>query len=186
MAPCPRGALAAAMLFVVAARVGAEEIVPLSGCYVRAYDAAWLKTPPGQLVSRVTLNVTKTSVPETPGEKQKVLADAQLVLRVSETSFSTIGACYWDKIGLVCNASLSADEGRLCKTKEDGVRACRLSTDDSGSFEIAQKSAGLLLTVKERLELPGPLDKGVFLYLSPENRENRAFLLKPAPEADCR
>lgn len=185
MVPSPRGALAVAFLFLLAP-ARAEEIVPLSGCYERVYDAAWLKAHPGQIVRRVTLAVTKTSVPETPGEEQKILADAQLVMRAGETAFSTIGACYWDKFGLACNASLSAGEARRCKTKEDGVRDCRHATDDPGSFEIAQKSAGLLLTIRERLELTNPLETSAFLYLSPDNAENRAFLLKPAPEAACR
>lgn len=135
---------------------------------------------------RVTLSVTKTSVPETPGEPLKILADAQLVMRTADMAFSTIGACYWDKLGLTCNASLSAAETRLCKTKDDGVRNCRLSTDDPGAFDLAQKGAGLLLTIRERLELSLPMDAGAFLYLSPQNTENRAFLLKPAPEAVCR
>ncbi len=185
MAPCPRGLLAAVFL-VVSAQSGAEEIVPLSGCYERRYDAAWLDAHPGQIVRRVTLSVAKTSVPETPGEKQKILADAELVMRTADAAFSTIGACYWDRLGLTCNASLSAAEVKSCKTKEDGVRNCRLSTSDSGSFELAQKSAGLVMTIKERLELTGRLETGAFLYLSPENTENRVFLLKPAPEATCR
>lgn len=185
MAPCPRRLLAAVFL-VVSVPAAAEDIIPLSGCYERIYDAAWLAAHPGQLVRRVTLAVTKTSVPETPGETQKILADAQLVLRTADAAFSTIGACYWDKLGLACNASLSAAEARLCKTKEDGVRNCRLSTDDPGAFDLAQKGAGLLVTIRERLELTSPLDAGDFLYLSPQNTENRAFLLKPAPEAVCR
>jgi hypothetical protein len=185
MVVSPRGLLAATFLMVLGP-AAAEEVIPLSGCYERRYDAAWLEAHPGQIVRRVTLAVTKTSVPETPGEKIKILADAQLVMRTADMAFSTIGACYWEKLGLVCNAALSAAETRRCKTKEDGVRNCRLSTDDSGVFEIAQKGAGLLLTIRERLELTGPLEGASFLYLSPENTENRAFLLKPAPEATCR
>ncbi len=185
MAPCPRGLLAA-MFLVVSFQAAGEEVVPLSGCYERVYDAAWLSAHPGQIVRRVTLSVTKTSFPETPGETLKILADAQLVMRTADAAFSTIGACYWDKLGLACDASLSAAETRLCKTKEDGVRNCRLSTGDPGSFELAQKGAGLLLTIHERLELTDPLETGAFLYLSPQNTENRAFLLKPAPEAVCR
>jgi hypothetical protein len=187
MAPCPRGALAAATFCLVFAPAGAEEIVPLSGCYERVYDAAWLAAHPGQIVERATLSVVKTSVPETPGEQQKILADAQLVLQSGGTRFGAIGACYWEKVGLVCNASLTAGETRMCKTGEDGVRDCRLSKDNPGVFGIAQKGAGLVLTITERLELPGPLlDRGLFLYLSPENRENRTFVLKPAPPAACR
>lgn len=176
----------AASVALCAAPAAAEEIVPLAGCYARAYDAAWLKAHRGQIVRRVTLLVTKTSVPETPGEAQPILADALLVMWAGETGFSTIGACYWDKLGLACNASLSAVKAPLCKTTEDGPRACRLSETDSGAFEIAQKSTGLTLTVRERLELPGPTDGRMFLYLSPDNAENRTFLLQPAPDAACR
>ncbi|WP_457796351.1 hypothetical protein [Methylocystis sp. S23] len=180
------GLLAAAGLAHFAPPAQAEEIVPLSGCYERIYAAAWLKAHPGQIVRRVTLSVTKTSAPQTPGEKQPILADAMLATWSGKTTFSTIGACYWERLGLVCNAALSAEETRLCRTKADGVRDCRLSMTDSGSFELAQKPEGLLLTVRERLELPGPTDRGSFLYLSPENAENRAFLLQPVPEANCK
>lgn len=181
-----RGVFVAAWLALGALAAPAEEIVPLAGCYERVYDAVWLKAHRGQIVRRATLLVTKTTVPETPGEARPILADGLLVMRAGETPFSTIGACYWDKLGLTCNASLSAVKAPLCKTKEDGLRSCRLSENDPGGFEIAQKSAGLMLTVRERLELQGPADRGSFLYLSPDNVENRAFLLQPAPEAACR
>ncbi|QGM98531.1 hypothetical protein [Methylocystis parvus] len=177
--------LAAGFLFSVAP-VRAEEIVPLAGCYARLYDAAWLKAHPGQIVRRVTLSVTKTAVPRTPGETQPILADATLAMWSGQTSFSTVGACYWERVGLACNAALSAEERRLCKTKEDGVRDCRLSMTDSGSFALTQKPEGLLVTVRERLELLGPMDRASFLYLSPSNAENHAFLLQPVPEANCK
>ncbi|PPD44146.1 MAG: hypothetical protein CTY15_07835 [Methylocystis sp.] len=164
----------------------AEEIVPLAGCYERVYDAAWLKGRPGQIVRRVTLFVAKTSVPQAPEDKQPILADATLAMHVGATAFSTLAACYWEKIGLVCNAALSAEETSLCKSKEDGVRDCRVSMTDAGSFGLAQKPEGLMLTVRERLEMLGPMDRSSFLYLSPDNVQNRAFLLAPAPEAVCK
>lgn len=164
----------------------AGEVVPLAGCYERAYDAGWLKAHPRQFVGRATLLVTRTSVPETPGETQPILADALLVLWAGETAFSTIGACYWDKVGLACNASLSEVKAPLCKSGGDGPRVCRLPDTNPGVFEIAQKSAGLQFTIRERLELPGPTDGRAFLYLSPDNPDNRAFLLQPAPASACR
>ncbi|WP_442753392.1 hypothetical protein ACNHKD_10280 [Methylocystis sp. JAN1] len=182
------GWAAAACLALFAATVRAEEVIPLAGCYERVYDAAWLKAHRGQIVRRATLSVAKTSVPETPGDKQPqpILADALLAIWSGDTAFSTIGACYWERVGLVCNAALSAEETRLCKTGEDGVRDCRLSLTDPGSFELTQKPEGLLVSVRERLELSGPTDRGSFLYLSPSNAENHAFLLEPVPAARCR
>jgi hypothetical protein len=171
---------------LAAAGASAEELVPLAGCYERVYDAAHMKAHRDQIVRRVTLFVAKTAVPQTPGEKQPILADALLAVWSGKTAFSAVGACYWERVGLVCNASLSAEETRICKTKADGVRDCRVSMTDSGAFEISQKPEGLLLTVRERLELPGPLDAGQFLYLSPDNPENHAFLLQPAPAASCK
>lgn len=181
-----KGLSAAAYLAMFLAQARAEEIVPLAGCYERTYDAAWLKARPGQIIRRVTLSVQKTSVPQTPGEKQHIVADAFLGLWSGNKSFGSIGACYWEKVGLVCNAALSAQETDACKNKSDGVRNCRISFDDAGSFELAQKSDGLLLTVHERLELPGPEDRAEYLYLSPSNAENHAFLLQPVPEARCK
>jgi hypothetical protein len=181
-----RALSAGAACLALTATAQAEEIVPLAGCYERAYDAAWLKANPGQIIRRVTLSVQKTSVPQTPGEKQHVVADALLGMWSGKTSFGSIAACYWEKVGLICNAALSAQETNLCINKSDGVRNCRIAFDDAGSFELAQKPEGLLLTVHERLELPGPEDKTEYLYLSPSNAENHAFLLQPAPEARCK
>jgi hypothetical protein len=186
MAVRRRAILVAACFGFWAAPCGAEEVVPLAGCYEHVYDAAWLKTHPGQFVGRVTLLVTRTSMPETPGEKDPIRADGMLVIWANDMAFSTIGACYWDKVGLACNASLSEVKAPLCKSGVDGPRACRLPDGNPGVFEIAQKSAGLMLTVRERLELPGPADGRTFLYLSPDNAENRAFLLQPAVPAACR
>jgi hypothetical protein len=176
----------AACFGLCAVPVRAETIVPLAGCYERVYDAAWLKAHPGQFVARLTLLVTKTSVPETPGEKDPILADGLLVIWAKDMAFSTIGACYWDKVGLACNASLSEVKAPLCKSGADGPRACRLPDGNPGVFEIAQKNTGLMLTVRERLELPGPADSQSFLYLGPDDAENRAFLLQSAPAAACR
>ncbi|WP_424362722.1 hypothetical protein [Methylocystis parvus] len=181
-----KGLSAATCLAMFLAQAQAEEIVPLAGCYERIYDAAWLKAHSGQIISRVTLSVQKTSVPQTPGEKQHIVADAFLAMWSGKNSFGSIGACYWEKVGLICNAALSAQETDACKSKADGVRTCRIAFDDAGSFELAQKPEGLLLTVHERLELPGPEDRAEYLYLSPSNAENHAFLLQPVPEARCK
>lgn len=181
-----RGAATLAAFLVLTGVARAEEIVPLAGCYERNYDDAWLKAHPGQIIRRVTLLVTKTSVPSTPDDKQPIVADALLGMWSGKRSFGSIAACYWEKVGLVCNAALSAQETDKCRTKADGVRNCRIAFDDSGSFGLAQKPEGLLLTVRERLELPGPEDRGDYLYLSPGNAENHAFLLQPVPEAKCK
>lgn len=181
-----RAALFLAASMALAAPSGAEEIVPLAGCYERVYDAAWLAGRRGQIVRKLALSVAKTSVPETPGEKQRILADAMLVIWSKQTAFGTIGACFWERTGLVCNAALSAQEAERCKSKEDGVRACRVSFNDSGSFTLEQKPEGLMLTIRERLELPGPEARGTYLYLSPGNVQNHAFLLKPAPAERCK
>ncbi len=178
------------ILFAGAALLGsgasAEEIVPLAGCYARVYDAAHLKAHPGQIVRRARLSVRKTAIPREAGEKQPILADAALALYVGKDVFASIGACYWAGVGLVCNAALSAQEARPCRSADDGVRECRVPGGDPGSFELAQKPDGLRVTIRERLELPGPEDRGSYLYLSPDNSENRAFLLQPAPDTACK
>jgi hypothetical protein len=181
-----RSVLTAAYLGSGAPAGYAEEIVPLAGCYTRAYDENWLKAHRRQIIRRVKLLVTRTSVPETPGEAKPILADAMLIMTTGETAYSTIGACYWDKLGLVCNASLSATKAPSCKTGEDGPRDCRISPGDPGSFEIAQKTSGLVVSIRERLELGGPFEQRSFLYLSPDNQQNHSFLLQQASEADCR
>jgi len=173
---------------LLASAVRAGDSVPFAGCYERLYDAAHLQAHRGQIVRHVKLRIGRTSVPKTPGDERPVLADANLQIWVSgsQRSFGTLGACSMESEALSCNASLSAEEATLCKTKGDGVRNCRLSMDDAGSFEIAPKPEGLLLTVRERLELLGPPEQESYLYFSPDNAENHAFLLKPAPEAACK
>lgn len=158
---------------------------PLAGCYMRVYDAAELKTRPGQLVGRAQVSVVRTAVPETPGETEPVVADALLALWSGETAFTTIGACHEEGASLVCNAAGSDEKKPICQTREDGVRNCRIALAEPGSFRLAQTPEGLLLTVRERLELPGP-EGGPYLYLDPDNAANRAFLLRPAPEAACK
>lgn len=174
-----------AALAATSAPARAEQIVPLSGCYERVYDAAWLKAHRGQIVQRVKLSVVKTAAPETPGDKQPILADAMLAVWPGPRAFTTIGACYWEREGLVCTAAFPAEEAPLCKTPEEGVRDCRLSKTDSGSFELAQKPQGLMVTVRERLELTRP-QGGAYLYLGPGDPQNHNFLLQPLPEAACK
>ncbi|WP_036280876.1 hypothetical protein [Methylocystis sp. ATCC 49242] len=171
-----------------ATAVRAGDPAPFAGCYERVYDAAHLQAHRGQIVRHVKLMIGPTSVPKTPGDERPIVADANLQIWVvgNKRSFGTLGACSMESEALTCNASLSAEETTLCKTKEDGVRDCRLSMDDAGSFEIAPKGDGLLVTVRERLELLGPPEGRSFLYLSPNNAENHAFLLRPAPEGACR
>jgi len=164
----------------------AEEIIPLAGCYERVFDAAWMKAHPGQRVSRVTLLVAKPSAPETPGEAHPILADALLAMWVGEAAYTTIGACSWETTGLVCAASLSERRAPTCRTGADGVRDCRLPAGDAGVFDLSQQPTGLAFAVRERLELPGPLDGQSFLYINADSPEHRSFLLAPAPAAACR
>jgi hypothetical protein len=163
-----------------------EEIIPLAGCYERIFDAAWMKAHRNQSVARVTLLVTKPAAPETPGEPRPILADALLAMWVKDTAYTTIGACAWEKTGLSCAASLSERRAPTCRSGEDGLRDCRLPAGDTGAFELAQKGAGLTLTVRERLELAGPLDSQSFFYINADNAFQAALTLQPAPAAACR
>jgi hypothetical protein len=104
-----------------------------------------------------------------------------------KTSFDSLGVCWAEDDGLICNGSDSAAETSVCKTKKDGVRDCRRDDARNGRFRIAAKGEGVLLSVVERLELPQTgSDVGPYLYLSPDNAENHDFLLKAAPAAACK
>jgi hypothetical protein len=170
-----------------AAQTEATTPVPFGGCYERIYDSAHLAAHRGQIVRHVRLSVGKTSMPETPGDKQPIVADALLQIWAGgeKRSFGSIGACFEEGEALMCNAALSAQETELCKNQADGVRQCRLSMDDSGSFQLAPRPGGLLLTVRERLELAGS-EGGPWLYLKPDNAENHAFLLQRISAAPCK
>ena len=160
------------------------EPLPSLGCYARAYDKAHLSAHKKQIVDRAWLSIeARKDTPPYP-----FLATLQFSTKgQGKATFSSFGDCKEDRAGLLCNASLSAEEPDLCKAKNDGVRHCRIGYDKSGAFRIAARPEGVLVTVVERLEMPGP-DAGArasYLYLSPDNAENHAFLLPPADAKAC-
>lgn len=162
---------------------------PLAGCYERIYDDAHLGTHRGQIVRRVKLEVKQASYARSaPGDKTPIIADADLEIWVNAVKprFAALGACYREGEELICDAALSAAETDVCRKKTDGVHDCRVDMNDAGSFRLAKRPDGLLLSVNERLELSTHDDSGPWLYLSPGNVENHAFLLKPVPESACK
>ena len=152
---------------------------PLLGCYERTYDPAHLSQHKGQIVMRASLSVTPTG-PEMKGQVE-ASGTLRLWVRGQEKSFDSHGACN-TKSGshsLFCAGSLSAAESDACKTKQDGVRQCRIDQGSPGSFKIEARTDGILVSLRERLELvQAPYDGGPYLYLSPSNAENHGFLLK--------
>lgn len=161
----------------------------LAGCYERVYDAAHLQQHPGQLVIRATLAVASDNFPNEAGKANPIIASGVLKLRVRgrPQSFNSLGACWAEGRGLVCNGSSSAAEAESCKSAQDGVRQCRIDGGDSGTFQIEGKPDGVMVAIRDRLELvPPPYDGGPFLYLSPTNPENHAFLLARKPPEACK
>jgi hypothetical protein len=168
---------------LAAGAAGAAE-PPLAGCYERVYDAAHLSAHKGQIVLRATLSIAATKAGEQTGKADPVIADGVLKIwvRGQKQSFDSIGACRADGANFVCDGALSAAEADTCKSKHDGVRQCRIDSNDPGSFKVEARPEGVLVSVRERLELvPAPYDGGPYLYFSPNNAENHAFLLKKAP-----
>lgn len=173
---------AGAAICLAMAEASAEP--PLAGCYERIYDEAHLRAHRRQMVRHVRLKIAPTSVSPSEGGDKPPIADALLQMWPGKrkTSFDSLGVCWTEADGLVCNGSDSAVETRLCKTKTYGVRDCRIEDAHSGRFRIAPRPGGALLTVLETLELPQTgSDVGPFLYLSPGDPENRDFLLKASP-----
>ena len=170
--------------FVFATVAAQAEPLPSLGCYARAYDKAHLSAHTNQIVGKAWLSIeTRKDTPPYP-----FLATLQFSTKGrGKATFSTFGACKEDRGALLCNASLSAEETDRCKAKNDGVRHCRIGYDKSGVFRIAAQPEGVLVTVVERLEIPGPDAGGRarYLYLSPDNAENHAFLLQPAEAKAC-
>ncbi|MGZ9116837.1 MAG: hypothetical protein ACXW3V_07835, partial [Methylocystis sp.] len=155
------------------------------GCYARAYDTAHLFAHKKQIVDKAWLSIeTRKDTPPYPFS-----ATLQFSTKGrGKATFSTFGACKEDRGALLCNASVSAEETDRCKAKNDGVHHCRIGYSESGSFRIAALAEGVLVTVVERLEMPGPDAGGrsSYLYLSPDNAENHAFLLQPADAKACK
>lgn len=74
-----------------------------------------------------------------------------------------------------------------CARARRGRHACRLGYDESGRFRIAATPDGVLVTTAERLEMHDAREsESNYLYLSPGNAENHAFLLKAAPANACK
>jgi len=176
----------AAICAFVSAMVAAQaEPLPSLGCYARAYDTAHLSAHKKQIVDKAWLSIeTRKDTPPYPFSATLQFSTKGRAKR----TFSTFGACKADGGGLLCNASLSAEETDLCKSKSDGVHHCRIGYSESGSFRIAAQPEGVLVSVVERLEMPGPDAGGrsSYLYLSPDNAENHAFLLQPAEAKACK
>lgn len=164
---------------------------PLAGCYERVYDAPHLSAHKGQLVVRARLKIEAEDWPNAAGDAHSIIAAARLKVWVREKklSFDSFGACWAKGDGLVCNASLSAAETDACETTADGVRDCRINWPEAaGSFRLAPRPGGILLTIPERIEIPetGGDSGPPFLYLSPSNKENRAFALKAVKGSTCK
>jgi hypothetical protein len=158
---------------------GTTNTPPLAGCYERSYGSAHLAAHKGQLVTRATLSISAAS-PEKQSANFIADGDLKIWVRGRNQSFDSLGTCRAEGDGLLCNGSLSAGEADECKSKRDGIRQCRIY-EGGGSFEAVGKPDGVLVTVRERLELvPAPYHDGPFLYFSPTNTENHAFLLKRA------
>lgn len=176
---------AAICAFVFATVAARAEPLPSLGCYARAYDKAHLSAHKSQIVDKAWLSIeTRKDTPPYP-----YLATLQFSTKGrGRATFSTFGACKDDRGALLCNASVSAEETDRCKTKSDGVHRCRIGYSESGSFRIAAQPEGVLVSVVERLEMPGPDAGGrsSYLYLSPDNAENHAFLLQPADAKACK
>jgi hypothetical protein len=156
------------------------ETAPLQGCYERAYDAAHLAAHKRQIVMRVSMSVTPAAAETRVREKHIADANLKIWVRGHEQSFDSQGACGASGQGLTCGGSLSSAEADTCRKPADRVHDCRIDIkNDPGSFDIQPSGERVLVSVRERLELvPAPYDGGPFLYLSPGNAENRAFLLK--------
>ena len=176
---------AAICAFVFATVAAQAEPLPSLGCYARAYDRAHLSAHKNQIVDKAWLSIeTRKDTPPYPFS-----ATLQFSTKGrGKANFSTFGACKEDRGALLCNASVSAEETDRCKSKNDGVHHCRIGYSESGSFRIAAQPEGALVTVVERLEMPGPDAGGrsSYLYLSPDNAENHAFLLQPADAKACK
>lgn len=185
-----RRILAGALAALLSPLAHAAE-TPLAGCYERIYDAGHLAAHRGQIIQRARVSIAGTSIAKSDaGDKQPLIAEATLRIwpRREKLSFDSLGVCWAEGADLVCNGSDSAAESDKCKSGKDGVRDCRIyDAAGSGSFRIAATANGVLVTIRERLELAQkPYDGVPFLYLSPGNAENHAFFLPKVPDSNCK
>jgi hypothetical protein len=177
-------ACAAIAAALAASQTAAGAGTSAPGYYERAYDAAHLAAHKSQIVDHAWREIEpRTDTPPFPFS-----AALQFSVKGRKGSnFSSFGTCKEDCGGPLRNGSLSAEERGLCGSKSDGVRSCRVSYDDSGKFRIAAAPEGVLVTIAERLETHDAKETGAdYLYLSPGNPENHAFLLKPADAKACK
>jgi hypothetical protein len=100
-----------------------------------------------------------------------------------------MGVCSTTKGELSCGSAVAATEADTCKAKSTGVRDCRVNLGDTGGFDVARRPEGVLVKIKDRLELlpaVSDADAGPWLNLSGNDAENRSFLLRPAPAEICK
>jgi hypothetical protein len=172
-----------ATIATVASTVHASESIPVAGCYERVYDPPHLTAHKGQIIDHVWAVVE----PKADGVSMPYGINLKFSVKgYTKSTFETSGACEADGGGIICNASLSAEERGLCKRKGDGVRSCRIDYGESGRFRASSDGDSLRITVVERLELDTDKDQGDYLYLSPSNKENHEFLLKSASASVCK
>jgi hypothetical protein len=159
---------------------------PMAGCYERIYNAADLRAHKGQIVLRVKLEV---SAPGDTAIKEPSVAEALLTFWVGKGIFSTLGICRKSGTGILCNGADAATETDGCPNLADGVRDCRVGWQNApGKYFIEPRPDGVLVTIPERLEVPGPneTDGVPFLYLSHGNKENHEFRLKAIAASRCK
>jgi hypothetical protein len=138
-----------------AAGTAAAAEPPLAGCYQRTYDAAHLAQHKGQLVARLTLAIATPRDKDTP---PVFVADGSLRLwvRGDGKSFDTLGGCRVDGKALACSAAVSAAETSVCRSREDGLRSCRVDLADAGGYRVEGRPEGVLLSIPNRLEMIQP------------------------------
>ncbi len=164
----------------------AAETAPLARCYERVYDASHLAAHPGQIVTHIRLRLG-----DAPKEEKKwedLDPTLSIWVKGHKKGFEAPGGCKFESDGLHCHAATSAAESDdICKKETDGARECRVRNPDGGAYGVTKHPDGILVTIRERLEMLEPQSDSVpYLYLSPGNTENHAFLLKQVAESVCR
>lgn len=170
----------ASFIALVAASATQASSAPLlapGSCYERVYDAQHLAAHPGQIVRRIWIRA---------GDGSSI--ELRLWIKGRDAAFEGDGTCEATGETLLCKPALSAADENFCKGKRNGFSRCRREIGGgAGVYVIAKHAEGIVASVRETLELlQAQTDTGPYVYLSPDDRENASFLLKPAPDEACK
>lgn len=171
---------AVSLLTALGASAQSADGPPALGCYDRIDDAKHLRSTPGQIVRRVTLQIEPLRPAQLASGHGEVVANADLRIWVKgyKRAFVSYGACRAKDGVYDCTGHDLANEHRNCKTSTPGVQNCR-SPAKADRFRLEARPDGVQITIPDSLQL-SPSETGPYLNLMSSAPQNNSFIVSRA------